>query len=124
MENFNFERKTDLPILWIKVPFGGQTRQHGYITRQYVDNVAKLVKAIKDRFIGRFELIVTPSDFEIEMEKSQPIILNIDSNADMGKLLKQLDELGGNENDQSGNESSMDECQGGTGQDDVNTGSL
>lgn len=69
MENFNFERKTDLPILWIKVPFGGQTRQHGYITRQYVDNVAKLVKAIKDRFIGRFELIVTPSDFEIRWRK-------------------------------------------------------
>ena len=119
MENFKFERRTDLPILWIKVPFGGQTRQHGYITRQYVDNVAKLVKVIKDRFAGRFELIITPSDFEIEMEKSQPIILNIDSNTDMGKLLKQLDELGGNVNDQSRNGTSMDECQGGTGQDNV-----
>ena len=119
MENFKFERKTDLPILWIKVPFGSQISQHGHITRQYVDNVAKLIKTIKDRFAGRFEMIVTPSDFEIEMEKSQPIILNIDSNADMGKLLKHLDELGGNVNDQSGNGTSMDECEGRTGQDDL-----
>lgn len=118
MENFKFERKTDLPILWIKVPFGDQIRQH-MPAWQYVDNVAKLIKTIKDRFTGRFELIVTPSDFEIEIERTQPIVINIDSNTDMEKLFKQLDELGGNVNDQSGNETSMDGCQGRTGQDNI-----
>lgn len=119
MENFKFERKTDLPILWIKVPFGDQIKQHGHITLQYVNNVTKFIRAIKDKFTGRFELIVTPSDFEIEIERTQPIVINIDSNTDMEKLFKQLDELGGNVDDQSGNGTPVDGCQRRTGQDNL-----
>lgn len=95
MENSKvpFERKTDLPLLHIKVPFGSKESMR-YRSSSTIQSVVNLCQKIKTRFEGRFETIVTPSDFEIEMERPEMVVLNIDATTNIEELLKKLDELG------------------------------
>lgn len=110
MENnkIPFERKTNLPLLHIKIPFGANESTR-YLSSYSIQSVINLCQKIKTLFEGRFETVITPSDFEIKMERSEMVILNINNDTDIESILNKLNELGGNVNDQSRNESSVDE---------------
>jgi len=94
-----YERKTNLPLLHIKIHIGDG---RNYISKQYLDNLANILKRIKERYNGVYETIATPDNISIEMESSPVNVLVIKTSADLGAVIKELDRIGGKKDDSSG----------------------